>query len=125
MLGSTARCSAAASRGSAAAACVSNAPGTWPGAAPAADPLSAKQLRGLGAFWVDPDETGAAPPDVFVTRLHVRYDAEHFPDDLVFQQTGDRSNFQGRYILRHPWTGSDRCDAPTDYRRLLVERWPP
>ena len=43
--------------------------------------------------------------NVFLTRLHVRYDAAHFPEDLTFQETSDRSNFQARYILRHPWTG--------------------
>jgi hypothetical protein len=36
---------------------------------------------------------------VFLTRLHVRYDNAHFPEDLVFQETGDRVNFQGRYVL--------------------------
>ena len=47
----------------------------------------------------------AGPQNVFITRLHVRYDAAHFPEDLVFQETADRENFQGRYVLRHPWTG--------------------
>ena len=61
--------------------------------------------------------------DVFLTRLHVRYDAEHFPEDLVFQETGDRQNFQGRYILRHPWKGSDPCDAAKAYRRELPKRF--
>jgi hypothetical protein len=49
--------------------------------------------------------------DVFVTRLHVRYDQEHFPEDLVFQETGDRQNFQGRYVIRHPFRGELTCDA--------------
>ena len=57
-----------------------------------------------------------------MTRLHVRYDAEHFPDDLRFQETGDRSNFQGRYILRHPWAGDDSCESVTAYRRALAQR---
>jgi hypothetical protein len=48
---------------------------------------------------------------VFVTRLHVRYDREHFPEDLVFQETGDRQNFQGRYVIRHPWKGEASCDV--------------
>jgi hypothetical protein len=60
--------------------------------------------------------------DVFVTRLHVRYDRAHFPQDLQFQETGDRSNFQGRYVMRHPWTGSDSCEAADRYRSELAER---
>jgi hypothetical protein len=87
----------------------------------AADPLSGDELRQLGVFWSNGDpRSGAA--DVFLTRLHVRYDNAHFPEDLVFQQTGDRSNFQGRYVLRHAYKGAATCSAATDYRRSLVER---
>jgi hypothetical protein len=50
----------------------------------------------------------------------VRYDAAHFPEDLVFQQTGDRTNFQGRYVLRHPWTGTESCEAAASYRSALA-----
>ena len=45
---------------------------------------------------------GALP--VMVTRLHVRYTAETFPEDLMFQETRPE-NFQARYVLRHPWKG--------------------
>ena len=55
-------------------------------------------------------------------RCHLRYDNAHFPEDLVFQETGDRSNFQGRYVLRHAWNGTDTCDAATQYRRQLPQR---
>jgi len=85
----------------------------------AADPLSSDELRKLGVFWTD--ESGRSP-DVFLTRLHVRYDNAHFPEDLVFQETGDRSNFQGRYVLRHPWTGADTCGAAATYRESLRDR---
>jgi len=61
--------------------------------------------------------------NVFVTRLHVRYDAAHFPEDLVFQETADRSNFQGRYVLRHKWTGEGSCEAATRYRAELPQRY--
>jgi hypothetical protein len=52
----------------------------------------------------------------------VRYDREHFPEDLVFQETGDRENFQGRYVLRHPWKGEAKCDAAKTYLASLPER---
>lgn len=87
----------------------------------AADPLSREELRKLGVFWVNGEERGGAS-DVFITRLHVRYDRDHFPEDLVFQMTGDRQNFQARYVLHHPWTGSSDCDAARSYRRTLRER---
>jgi hypothetical protein len=86
----------------------------------AADPLSNDELRRLGVFWTDGSD--GRPANVFLSRLHVRYDNAHFPEDLVFQETGDRANFQGRYVLRHGWTGGDTCSAAVDYRQALSER---
>jgi hypothetical protein len=86
----------------------------------AADPLSNDELRRLGVFWAN--ERGGQQPDVFLTRLHVRYDNVHFPEDLVFQETADRANFQGRYVVRHPWTGPDSCGAIDAYRRDVRRR---
>lgn len=95
----------------------------------AADPFTPDELRRLGVFWVDGAPAGpwserrpGGPANVFVTRLHVRYDRTHFPDDLVFQATGDRTNFQGRYVLRHAFTGPATCEAGDAYRRELVAR---
>jgi hypothetical protein len=97
----------------------------------AADPLSDQELKQLGVFWLGegggPAPRGVRMPspakDVFVTRLHVRYDAESFPDDLRFQQTEDRSNFQGRYVLRHPFEGNAECKAGEEYRAGLPKRF--
>ena len=93
----------------------------------AADPLSSKELRQLGVFWIDErdarDKRSIVPQaqNVFVTRLHVSYDAEHFPEDLMFQETGDRQNYQGRYVIRHPWKGEASCDI-TQYEASVRER---
>ena len=115
----------------------------------AADPVPNDKLISLGAKWIgqppaqqsppqaqqapgQPPQPGAQqriarPPsqgtNVFVTRLHVRYDATSFPEDLMFQETADRSNFQGRYILRHPFTGEAKCPAGEDYLRSLGLRF--
>ncbi|MGE0644053.1 MAG: DUF2330 domain-containing protein [Nitrospira sp.] len=95
----------------------------------AANPLSTEELRNLGVFWQDgpalTQRRGIMPQaqNVFLTRLHVRYDAAHFPEDLMFQETSDRNNFQARYILRHAWTGTDDCPAATTYRQQLRERY--
>jgi len=98
----------------------------------AADPLSPEELRKLGVFWLAENGAGGAPDprrirpggpvDVFMTRLHVRYDATSFPEDLVFQETVDRANFQGRYILHHPWKGEVKCEAAERYRQALRVR---
>jgi hypothetical protein len=87
----------------------------------AADPLSSDELGRLGVFWTN-EGRGMQPQDVFVTRLHVSYDKAHFPEDLVFQETGERTNFQGRYVLRHAWTGAASCGAAQEYRTALRQR---
>jgi hypothetical protein len=95
----------------------------------AAKPMTFKELVELGARWIESDEDapfamrrgGAA--NAFVTRLHVRYDAAHFPEDLVFMETRDRENFQGRYVLRHPWRGTASCPAADAYRASLPARF--
>ncbi len=95
----------------------------------AADPLSTRELRELGVYWIKPQPVDAnrrvAPQaqDVFVTRLHARYDAESFPEDLRLIETGDRQNFQGRYVMRHAWKGDDQCPAAETYRASLPERF--
>ncbi len=97
----------------------------------AADPLSVEELRNLGVFWMDDPRPmplrRPMPPiggarDVFVTRMHVRYDAQHFPEDLVLQETADRNNFQARYVLRHPWKGDRECPATEEYQREIARR---
>jgi hypothetical protein len=92
----------------------------------AADPLSPQELRSLGVFWLgQPRSEGRAlkpqAQNVFVTRLHVRYDQKHFPEDLMFQETGDRQNFQGRYVIRHPWKGPSTCDT-SSYEQQVRQR---
>ena len=91
----------------------------------AAEPLSPEELRSLGVFWMPGRfQLGGGARDVFVTRLHVRYDAQRFPEDLVLQETADRNNFQTRYVLRHPWKGVDdaSCPATDEYRREVLQR---
>lgn len=85
----------------------------------AADPLSPEQLRELGVFWLDGQANIRGGANVFVTRLHLRYAKAEFPEDLMFIETGDRENFQGRYVIRHPWQGEPRCKAAENY--LAIE----
>ncbi len=113
----------------------------------AADPIPNAKLVELGAFWLASEATqqpapvprsgssSRRPPGImprpvppmgqkaFITRLHVRYDAAHFPEDLMFQETADSSNFQGRYVLRHPYTGPSKCEALKGYRQSLRTRF--
>jgi hypothetical protein len=96
---------------------VPNTPSCDPCTAPYLTPV---QLRSLGAFWV------SAPPEppgqVMLTRLHLRYDKEHFPEDLQLQETADRENWQARYVLHHPYRGPDECPEMTKYRATVRDR---
>ena len=87
----------------------------------AAPPLEQEELKQLGVFWLEGSYHGGGMP-LTLTRLHVRYDAEHFPEDLAFQETGDQGTFQGRYILRHPFRGEMTCAAAGNYRQELDRR---
>jgi hypothetical protein len=90
----------------------------------AAEPLSTEELKQLGVWWIGQGDGyhGYGGNNAFVTRLHVRYDREHFPEDLVFQATSDRGNFQGRYIMQHPYKGEMKCDAAGPYLKSVWER---
>lgn len=85
------------------------------------DPLTVAQLQALGAGWVQPGG-GKLIGAAYLTRLHVRYDAAHFPEDLRFQETRDTSTFQGRYVVQHPFRGSLSCPAGRAYERELRTR---
>ncbi|MVN89351.1 DUF2330 domain-containing protein [Deinococcus sp. HMF7620] len=96
------------------------------------EPPTPEELKEAGVFWRQEDwgrapassqdvPAGPAKP-VYLTRLHVRYTAATFPQDLHFKVTNNQTTFQGRYILRHPYQGSASCAAMTSYRAELKRR---
>ncbi|HLO85939.1 MAG TPA: DUF2330 domain-containing protein [Nostocaceae cyanobacterium] len=93
-----------------------------------ADPLNQQELKEAGVFWLDNNpQTFSRSRDradgVFITRLHVRYTRNKFPEDLILQETSNQESFQGRYILRHPFTGELKCDAGIQYKQSLAARF--
>jgi hypothetical protein len=89
-----------------------------------ADPLTPEEMRQAGVFWADPPtDSPYARPSVFLTRLHVRYTRDRFPEDLMFHTTGNREFFQGRYVLRHAFTGEATCEQGREYQRSLPRRF--
>jgi len=89
----------------------------------AADPMTIGEMVDLGAGWIASSPLGDASNSPYVTRLHVRYDAASFPEDLNFIETGDRENFQGRYIMHHPAPAGTSCSAGAAYRAALPARF--
>ena len=97
------------------------------------EPPTTTELKEAGVFWLDntDNSSGAIPPsfrrrssqgNTFITRVHVRYTRNKFPEDLMFHETGNRENFQGRYVLNHPFKGNLSCDAGKKYRQTLRPR---
>ncbi|MFL5393475.1 MAG: DUF2330 domain-containing protein [Myxococcales bacterium] len=89
-----------------------------------AAPLTAEELRGLGVFWAAETAQRWRPQGggTILTRLHVRYDEGRFPEDLMFQETGDQQSFQGRYVMHHPFRGATSCEAADGYRTQVNDR---
>ena len=91
--------------------------------------MTNRELVELGAQWtesgnVTPNRSPSrSPGNAFVTRLHVRYDARSFPEDLNFIETSDRENFQGRYVMHHPFVATKSCAAGDTYRASLPTRF--
>ncbi|MEM8641723.1 MAG: DUF2330 domain-containing protein [Cyanobacteria bacterium P01_G01_bin.54] len=88
--------------------------------------LNPEELRKAGVFWLGGNNASGriAPPsnNVFITRLHVRYSRVKFPEDLIFQETGNQQTFQGRYVIRHPYRGEMSCAAAAPYRVGVRDR---
>lgn len=100
----------------------------------AAEPLNNEELKQAGVFWLNDNSDSNNPiapgfrsrfpsSSVFITRLHVRYTRNKFPEDLIFQETAQRDSFQGRYILQHPFTGQVKCSAGRRYKSSLKQRF--
>lgn len=85
-------------------------------------PVSFAELREAGVWWLEGNQWGGYTGPLHVTRLHVRYGRKTFPQDLVFLNTPNSENFQGRYIVRHPATGDLSCDEGKKYLAELRMR---
>lgn len=93
-------------------------------------PPTAAELKEAGVFWEDNGEIipsnsrrrSISQGNTFITRLHVRYTRDKFPEDLLFQETGNRENFQGRYVMNHPFKGNLSCEAGKKYQQTLRPR---
>jgi hypothetical protein len=84
-----------------------------------------------GVWWINRDWNDYSDVDnieedysdnVHFTRLHVRYNRKSFPQDLMFQVTPNKENYQARYVITHPATGDFSCEAGKKYLKQLKER---
>jgi hypothetical protein len=92
---------------------------------------STQDLVQAGVWWINRDwkdysdieeEDDDYSDNVYFTRLHVRYNRNRFPQDLILQVTPNTENFQARYIITHPAAGDFSCDAGKKYLKELKHR---
>jgi hypothetical protein len=87
-------------------------------------PPDRDELKKAGVFWQEGSDSSAHTRGdrTFITRLHVRYSRSKFAEDLVFQETSNQDNFQGRYVMTHPFRGTMTCAAANQYRQQVSKR---
>lgn len=92
---------------------------------------SVQDLVQAGVWWINrnwndysdiDNEEEDYSDNVFFTRLHVRYNRDKFPQDLMFQVTPNKDSYQARYVITHPATGDFNCEAGKKYLKELRER---
>jgi Na+-translocating ferredoxin:NAD+ oxidoreductase RnfD subunit len=91
---------------------------------------AAQDLVQAGVWWLNRDwanyedvwDNEEYSDNVYFTRLHVRYNRRSFPQDLVFQVTPNKENYQARYIITHPAAGDFNCEAGKKYLKELKQR---
>jgi hypothetical protein len=88
---------------------------------PSPPPIMA-DLAEAGVNWLRPNGWNGYDGSVYFTRLHVTYNRENFPQDLIFQETQNYENFQGRYVITHPAQGDFDCEAGRIYREEVKIR---
>jgi hypothetical protein len=86
------------------------------------EPPSKEILTESGVDWLRTGRWGNYEGEVFFTRMHVRYDRQNFPQDLQFQETSDKRNFQCRYIITHPALGPFECSEGKRYEKEVYKR---
>jgi Na+-transporting NADH:ubiquinone oxidoreductase subunit NqrB len=88
---------------------------------------SRQDLVQAGVWWLGNSESNGNDDEdysanVYFTRMHIRYNRNAFPQDLMFQETANKENFQSRYIITHPAIGDFNCEAGKKYLEQLTER---
>ena len=91
-------------------------------------PPAYEDLLQAGVNWLEPvDQDGFRGNNydgkLHFTRLHVRYNRENFPQDLLFQETPNKDLFQARYVMNHPVESSELdCMEGISYLKTLEKR---
>jgi hypothetical protein len=88
-------------------------------------PPTKAELQEAGVFWLDDSNSIATRRNnnnnkVFITRLHVRYTRDRFPEDLMLEENS--GEFQAIYKANHPFRGHLNCPAGQKYLLSLRAR---
>lgn len=78
-------------------------------------PVGPGEMALAGVDWYGNDR-------VFFTRLHVRYNRETFPEDLMLQETPNTSKYQVLFAVHNPASPNFDCEEANDYLEKLHDR---
>ncbi|TND05047.1 MAG: hypothetical protein FD123_3667 [Bacteroidetes bacterium] len=81
-----------------------------------------EDLKAAGVNWLSNPNASITPGQVFFTRLHITYDRKNFPQDLMLQETPNKTNYQARYIITRPAWGDFKCPQGQAYLLKLKTR---
>ncbi len=79
------------------------------------------EITEAGVNWLQTGGWGGYTGQLFFTRLHVTYNRNDFPQDLIFQETPNRENYQCRYILNHPAPYTNDCTQWNNYQEQKIQ----
>ena len=88
----------------------------------ASQPPLYSEIVQSGVDWLQTGRGNGYTGQLYFTRLHVTYNRQDFPQDLVFQETSNKAQFQCRYILNHPAAYVDNCTEWSEYQDQKIQK---
>jgi len=88
----------------------------------ASQPPLYSEIVQSGVDWLQTGRGNGYTGQLYFTRLHVTYNRQDFPQDLVFQETSNKAQFQCRYILNHPSAYVDNCPEWSEYQDQKIQK---
>jgi len=79
------------------------------------------EITEAGVNWLQSGGWSGYTGQLFFTRLHVTYNRRDFPQDLIFQETPNREQFQCRFILNHPAPYVNDCPEWGSYQEQKIQ----
>jgi hypothetical protein len=88
--------------------------------------LTLQELQVAGVTWAQPynpyNPHFFTADQLFLTRIHARYNRTLYPQDLLFQETMNKEAVRTHFRINHPSAGSLDCDQAGGYIEDVIYR---